>query len=52
MKPSQTKKAVTFIGHDNGVAQTYSVRVATEAQAKELKEALDKEVAAIKAKEA
>ncbi|KAJ2916741.1 hypothetical protein MD484_g3658, partial [Candolleomyces efflorescens] len=51
LKPSQTKKAVTFVGHDNGVAQTYSIRVGTEEQAKELKEAIDREIAAIKAKE-
>ncbi|RXW21287.1 hypothetical protein EST38_g4576 [Candolleomyces aberdarensis] len=51
LKPSQTKKAVTFVGHDNGTAQTYSIRVGTEEQAKELKEAIDREIAAIKAKE-
>lgn len=52
LKPSILKKAVTFIGHDNGTAQTYSVRVPTEENAKELKEALEREVAFIKAKEA
>ncbi|CAA7261740.1 unnamed protein product [Cyclocybe aegerita] len=49
MNPSVNKKAVSFVGHDNGVAQSYTLRVATEAQAKELKEAVEKEIEAIKA---
>ncbi|KAG2015691.1 ran/spi1 binding protein [Coprinopsis cinerea AmutBmut pab1-1] len=52
LKPSQAKKAVTFVGHDtNGVAQTYTVRVATEEQAVELKAALEREIEFVKAKE-
>ncbi|KAJ3493510.1 hypothetical protein NMY22_g20200 [Coprinellus aureogranulatus] len=51
LKPSLAKKAVTFIGHDNGVAQTYSVRVPNEEAAKDLKEALEREIAFVKAKE-
>jgi len=49
LKPSHAKKAVTFVGHDNGVAQTYSVRVGSEDQAKELKEVLEREIASVKA---
>ncbi|KAF6760310.1 hypothetical protein DFP72DRAFT_988530 [Ephemerocybe angulata] len=52
LKPSVAKKAVTFIGHDKGVAQTYSIRVPTEENAKDLKEALEREIAFVKAKEA
>ncbi|KAF5317298.1 hypothetical protein D9611_003923 [Ephemerocybe angulata] len=51
LKPSVAKKAVTFIGHDKGVAQTYSIRVPTEENAKDLKEALEREIAFVKAKE-
>lgn len=50
LKPSQTKKALTFVGHSNGASQTYSVRLQTEGQATELKEALDREIAFTKAK--
>ncbi|TFK26495.1 hypothetical protein FA15DRAFT_276827 [Coprinopsis marcescibilis] len=52
LKPSQSKKTISFVGHDNGVAQTYSVRVGSEEQAKELKEALEREVEIVKSKEA
>ncbi|KAF8236616.1 hypothetical protein L208DRAFT_1390760 [Tricholoma matsutake] len=48
LKPSQTKKAVTFVGHDDGVSQTYSVRLQSEEQAAKLKEALEKEIALVK----
>ena len=50
MKPSLAKKTVTFVGHDNGVAQTFSVRVGTEAAAAELKGALDREIEFVKSK--
>lgn len=48
MKPSQAKKSLTFIGHDNGVSQTYNVRLQNEDQAVRLKEALEKEIASVK----
>ena len=50
MKPSLAKKTVTFVGHDSGVAQTYSVRVGSEAAASELKGALDREIEFVKSK--
>lgn len=51
LKPTQTKAALSFVGHDNGVSQTYSVRVATEGEAKQLKDMFDREIAFVKAKE-
>ncbi|KAF9459811.1 hypothetical protein BDZ94DRAFT_1224134 [Collybia nuda] len=48
LKPSQVKKTLTFIGHDNGVSQTYNVRLQNEEQAVKLKEALEKEIASVK----
>ncbi|KAG5647036.1 hypothetical protein DXG03_001406 [Asterophora parasitica] len=51
LKPTQTKKALTFVGHDaTGASQTYSVRLQSEDQAKTLKEALDREIAFVKGK--
>jgi len=52
LKPSIAKKALTFIGHDAGVSQTYCVRFADEAQAIDLKVALEREIEFVKAKEA
>lgn len=40
------------MGHEDGAAKTYAVRVASETQAKELKEAMDRELAAFKAEKA
>ena len=40
----QTKKSLTFVGHDNGVSQTYNVRVPEEEQARQLKEAIEREL--------
>ena len=51
LKPTQTKAALSFVGHDNGISQTYSVRVATEDEAKQLKDIFDREIAFVKAKE-
>jgi nucleoporin NUP2 len=48
LKPSQTKKAITFVGHGDGVSQTYSVRLQSEEQAAKLKEALEKEIVLVK----
>ncbi|KAG7098828.1 hypothetical protein E1B28_000732 [Marasmius oreades] len=52
LKPSQSQKVVSFVGHEAGVAQTYSARVKTEDQAIALKDALDREIAFVKAKSA
>ncbi|KAF9529239.1 hypothetical protein CPB83DRAFT_852916 [Crepidotus variabilis] len=51
LKPSVAKKALTFIGHADGVSQTYCVRLPNETQANELKAALDREIEFVKAKE-
>ena len=52
-KPTVSKKALTFMGHDEtGAATTYSVRTKTEDQAGQLKDALEREIAFVKAKEA
>lgn len=51
LKPSQMKKVVTFVGHDDGVSQTYSVRLQSEEQAAKLKEALEKEISLVKVAE-
>jgi nucleoporin NUP2 len=45
------KKALTFVGHDNGVSQTYCVRLSGEEQAQQLKEALDQEIESVAVKE-
>jgi nucleoporin NUP2 len=41
------KKALTFVGHDEGVSQTYCVRLPGEEQAQQLKEALDQEIESV-----
>jgi hypothetical protein len=38
------KKASTFVGHDDGISQTYCIRLPGEEQAQQLKEALDQEI--------
>lgn len=50
LKPSLNQKSLTFVGHENGTAQTYNIRVKTEDQARELKEVLEREIAFVKAK--
>ncbi|KAK7472593.1 hypothetical protein VKT23_000706 [Stygiomarasmius scandens] len=51
LNPSQNKKAVMFVGHDEGgVSQTYNVRMKTEEQAADLKSALEREIMFVKAK--
>ncbi|KAJ6625884.1 hypothetical protein B0H10DRAFT_2001201 [Mycena sp. CBHHK59/15] len=48
LKVSQSKKAITFVGHDDaGESQTYSLRLRTEEMAVELKNALEKEIAQV-----
>jgi nucleoporin NUP2 len=51
LKPSISKKALTFVGHSDGASQTYCVRLPSEEQANELKAALDREIEVVKAKE-
>ena len=51
LKPSLGKKALTFVGHDNGVSQTYCVRLPGDEQAQQLKEALDQEIESVAVKE-
>ncbi|KAF9051074.1 PH domain-like protein [Hymenopellis radicata] len=47
-----TKKSISFIGHDeHGAAQSYLLRTKVEEQTTELKNALDREIAFVKAKE-
>ena len=51
LKPSLAKKALTFVGHDNGVSQTYCVRLPGEEQAQQLKEVLDQEIESVAVKD-
>ncbi|PBK73868.1 hypothetical protein ARMSODRAFT_952933 [Armillaria solidipes] len=52
LKPTVANKAISFIGHDeNGVAQSYSVRTKTEDQLHALRDALEREISFVKAKE-
>ncbi|KAJ7495953.1 hypothetical protein B0H11DRAFT_2226948 [Mycena galericulata] len=49
LKPSQSKKSLTFVGHDEtGEAQTYSLRFRSEDAAKEFNNFLEQEVAQVK----
>ncbi|KAI0793179.1 hypothetical protein C8Q75DRAFT_548001 [Abortiporus biennis] len=59
MKPDISKNVVSFIGHDysehvteenRGAATTYKLRVKTEAQAQDLKNALDREIEFVQSK--
>ncbi|KIJ67779.1 hypothetical protein HYDPIDRAFT_107273 [Hydnomerulius pinastri MD-312] len=49
LKPNLAKTSVAFLGHDNGTLTSYRIRVKTEEQAVELKEAMDREIAAFQA---
>ncbi|KAJ3749012.1 hypothetical protein DFH05DRAFT_1389340 [Lentinula detonsa] len=51
LKPTINKKALMFVGHEDGVSQTYNLRTKTEDQALELKQVLDREIAFVKAKQ-
>ncbi|KAJ7268695.1 hypothetical protein B0H12DRAFT_1229597 [Mycena haematopus] len=49
LKASQSKKSLTFVGHDAaGESQTYSLRFRSEDAAKEFQAAMEKEIAQIK----
>ncbi|KAG6920260.1 hypothetical protein DXG01_005029 [Tephrocybe rancida] len=48
LKPTQSKKSLTFVGHDEkGASQTYTVRLQGEEAATALKEVFDREVASL-----
>jgi len=51
LKPSISKKALTFVGHSDGVSQTYCVRLLSEEQTSSLKAALDRQIELVNAKE-
>ncbi|KAF9478814.1 hypothetical protein BDN70DRAFT_879519 [Pholiota conissans] len=51
MKPAQNKVSLSFIGHDDGAPQTYSIRMGKEDEATLLKEVLQREIAFVKEKE-
>lgn len=49
LNPSMSGKVVTFVGHDEtGLSATYRLRVPNEQNAAEFKNALDREIAAVK----
>lgn len=48
LKVTQSKRALTFVGHNDGISQTYSVRLQNEEQATTLKDVLEKEIASVK----
>lgn len=49
LAPSLTGKVVSLVGHEAGSPTPYKLRVKTDEQAAELKEALDREIAFVKA---
>ena len=51
LKPSLAKTAVSFIGYENNAPTSFRIRVKTEEQAGELKQAMEREIAAIQAAE-
>jgi nucleoporin NUP2 len=52
LQPKLAKKAISFIGHDDGKPANYSVRSKTDDQAAELQNVLSREIAFVKAKQA
>ncbi|KAG9316618.1 hypothetical protein JVU11DRAFT_2672 [Chiua virens] len=51
LKPSLAKTSISFIGIENGAPTSYRIRVKTEEQAGDLKQALEREIAAVAAAE-
>ncbi|KAH7888696.1 hypothetical protein F5I97DRAFT_737112 [Phlebopus sp. FC_14] len=47
LRPTVAKTMISFIGHDNGTPASFRIRVKSEEQAAELKEAMDREIAAL-----
>lgn len=50
MNPTVAKNVVSFMGHDEGHAVPFRLRVKTGEQADELKNALDREIEFVKSK--
>ncbi|KAG2037408.1 hypothetical protein BDR03DRAFT_1091809 [Suillus americanus] len=48
LTPTLMKAMISFVGHDEGAPASFRIRVKTPEQAQELKNALDREVAAVK----
>lgn len=48
LTPTLMKTMVSFVGHDEGVPASFRIRVKTPEQAQELKNAVDRDVAAVK----
>ncbi|KAG2342478.1 hypothetical protein BDR05DRAFT_1060218 [Suillus weaverae] len=48
LTPALMKTMISFVGHDEGAPASFRIRVKTPEQAQELKNALDREVAAVK----
>lgn len=48
LTPTLMKTMISFVGHDEGAPAPFRIRVKTPEQAQELKNALDREVAAVK----
>ncbi|KAF9241584.1 hypothetical protein BU15DRAFT_87167 [Melanogaster broomeanus] len=51
LRSTLAKTSVSFVGYDNSTPTSFRVRVKTEEQASELKQALDREVAAVQTTE-
>ncbi|KAF8554200.1 hypothetical protein OG21DRAFT_1497229 [Imleria badia] len=51
LKPTLAKNAVSFVGYENSTPTSFTVRAKTEEQAKDLKQALEREIAAVQAAE-
>ena len=50
MNATMSDKFVSFIGHEEGAAMPYRIRMKTPVQARELKDALDREIEFVKSK--
>jgi len=50
LNPASTSNHVSFVGHEGGVSTTFKLRLKTEEDARELKAAMDREIALVQAK--
>ncbi|KAF9227356.1 hypothetical protein BS17DRAFT_461361 [Gyrodon lividus] len=50
-KPTLAKTLISFVGYENNILTSFRIRVKTEEQASELKQALDREIAAVQTAE-
>ena len=48
LSPTLLKTMVSFVGHDDGAPASFRIRLKNPEQAQELKDALDREIAAVK----